>query len=207
MNKKVVCIVSIKTLEKTEKKIKFLLDADIGFANALRRVMMNEVPVLAVETVIFEDNNSGLFDEVVAHRLGLIPLKFDIRTMNMKKDCKCDGKGCSRCQVRLVLEKSGLCTVMSSDIVSDIEVEKNIPIVELLEGQHIKLEAIAELGLGIDHTKYQSAIVGYSEEKTGFRFSVESVCGLSVQEILEQSLEIIEERCNEFEKEFKKAVK
>ncbi len=156
----------IHILEKSENRIKFLLeDSSVAFANALRRTMKNEVPVMAVENVIFEENSSALFDEVVAHRLGLIPLTFDKDLYNTKEDCKCGGKGCSRCEVVLVLEKQGPCIVKAGDIKSSADdvktTDPNIPIVDLLENQRLKLEAVAQLGVGIDHIKWQAANVGY----------------------------------------------
>lgn len=194
-------------MEKSANKIKFSLEGDIGIANAMRRVLMNEIPVLSVETVTFEDNNSGLFDEMLAHRLGMIPIKFDPKTMNTKSECKCSGKGCSRCQVKLSIERAGPCLVTSSDVVCDNEIEKNIPITELLENHRLKLEAVAELGIGSEHSKFQSSIVGYNEQKNAFVFNVESVCGLSAMQLVESALDILGERTEEFIKEFKKAAK
>ena len=70
---------NIKILEKSDMKVRFLLEkASPAFANALRRVAKNEVPTLAIEYVDFEENTSGMFDELIAHRLGLIPLTFDM---------------------------------------------------------------------------------------------------------------------------------
>lgn len=156
---------NIKILEKSDSRIRFVLEkSNPAFANALRRVMKNEVPTMAIEYVDFEENTSGMFDELVAHRLGLIPLTFG-ETYNLKDECKCGGKGCSRCEVVLVLEKQGPCTVKSGDLKSTDEsvqpTDKDIPIVELLEGQRLKFEATAQLGLGIDHIKWQAANVGY----------------------------------------------
>ena len=69
----------IKILKKTNKKMEFILNnADAAFANALRRIMIGEIPTMAVEYVDIEENTSGLFDEVISHRLGLIPLSFPI---------------------------------------------------------------------------------------------------------------------------------
>ncbi|MBI2579782.1 MAG: DNA-directed RNA polymerase subunit D [Candidatus Aenigmarchaeota archaeon] len=155
----------IKIIEKSDSKMRFTLeDSSPAFANALRRIMMNEIPVLAIENVDIEENSSGLFDEMLAHRLGLIPLTFPEK-FNSKEECKCDGRGCSMCEVTLVLDKTGPCTVLASDMKStndDVRsFDGNIPIAELLDGQKIRLEATANLGRGTQHMKWQSSVVGY----------------------------------------------
>src|SRR3989344_2071283 len=160
-----VFVMKLNVIEKSDSKMVFLLsDTNPAFANALRRVMSFEVPVMAIEFVDFDNNTSGMFDEAVAHRLGLIPLVFP-DTYNLKDECKCGGKGCSRCETVFVLDKEGPCTVRASDMKStDDEVKPldgNIPIVELLEGQKIKFEAVAQLGFGREHAKWQAANVGY----------------------------------------------
>ncbi len=154
----------LRVIEKSNKSMKFLLDCDAGFANALRRVMTSEIPTMAVEYVDIEENTSGLFDEIIAHRLGLIPLMFP-PTYNVKSECRCKGKGCSQCEVVFSLEKQGPGIVKSGELKSTDKYVKpadsDIPIVELLEGQRIKLEAVAQLGYGRNHTKWQAAIAGY----------------------------------------------
>ncbi|MCX6815317.1 MAG: DNA-directed RNA polymerase subunit D [Candidatus Aenigmarchaeota archaeon] len=222
----------VQILEKSQMRIKFLLeDATPAFANALRRTMKSEVPTMAIEDVDMEENTSGLFDELVAHRLGLIALTFDRKIYNMKEECKCDGKGCSRCQVVLVLEKQGPCTVKAGDMKSTADdvmaVDPNVPIVELLEGQKLKFEAFAQLGLGIDHIKWQAGHVGYKYKPMKFKgdlkelremendklddsafiFDVESVSGLSAKEIIEASIDVLQERSKELASEIKKVVK
>lgn len=222
----------IQILEKSPMRIKFLLeDSNVAFANALRRVMKSEVPVMAIEDVDIEENTSGLFDEVLAHRLGLIALTFDRNIYNMRQDCKCGGKGCSRCQVALVLEKHGPCMVKAGDMKSTADdvrpVDPNVPIVELLEGQRLRFEAYAQLGVGTDHIKWQAAHISYRYkpakfrgdlkelnnidddklDETSFIFDVESVSGLSAREVIEAALDVLEERTGEFESEVKKALK
>jgi len=155
----------LKILQKSDRRLRLLLEGiDFAFANALRRTMMNEIPTMAIEVVDIEENSSGLFDEAIAHRLGLISLKFP-DTYNLKEGCKCGGKGCSRCEAVFTLKKKGPCTVMSGDLASNDEnvlpMDKDIPIVELLENQGIKLVAVAQLGFGKDHAKWQASIVGY----------------------------------------------
>ena len=73
---------------------------------------------MAIEEVEFIKNDSALFDEVVANRLGLIPLTTDLNTYNEKESCKCSGKGCPLCQVEFSLEAKGPCTVYASEIIS-----------------------------------------------------------------------------------------
>ncbi|KAG9292857.1 hypothetical protein G9A89_016219 [Geosiphon pyriformis] len=54
-----------------------MIGVDASLANALRRIMLAEVPTMAIETVYMFDNTSIIVDEVLAHRLGLIPIKVD----------------------------------------------------------------------------------------------------------------------------------
>ena len=156
----------IKIISRKGDIWKFVLgDATPAFANALRRVMISEVPTLAVDTVDFHDNTSALFDEVIANRIGLIPLVFDPKKFNFQDECKCKGKGCPLCQVVFSLDKTGPCTVYSGDMKSSNRAVKptdpNFIIVKLLKGQHLKLDAFAVLGKGKDHAKWQAANVSY----------------------------------------------
>ncbi|MFC2142903.1 DNA-directed RNA polymerase subunit D [Candidatus Aenigmatarchaeota archaeon] len=191
----------IKVIEKEDRKLKFNITCDMGFANALRRVLMNEVPVLSIETVSFEKNTSGMFDEILAHRLGLVPLKFDRKLMTKKG---------SLSQVTFSLEKTGPCNVTAGDLISksgEEAVDKETPLVSLEENQELKFDAVAELGVGKEHSKWQSSVVGYKQEKDGYTFEVESVCGLTAKELVESALDVIEEKATEFEAAFKKAMK
>ncbi|MCX6819173.1 MAG: DNA-directed RNA polymerase subunit D [Candidatus Aenigmarchaeota archaeon] len=164
-------------LKKSDKKLEFVLsNTDAAFANTLRRIMISEIPTMAIEYVDIEENTSGLFDEIVAHRLGLIPLTFS-QDFNVKDTCKCSGKGCSQCEAVFVLEKEGPCIVKAGDMKSNAEdvkpADANIPIIELLEGQRIKFEAVAQLGYGRDHAKWQAANVGYKNQ-TNIRLNQEN---------------------------------
>lgn len=161
-----------------------LRDTDASIANALRRIMIAEVPTLAIDLVEIESNSSVLNDEFLAHRLGLIPIVSD-RAMEMRlsRDCDaCDGDGrCEYCSIEFHL--SVKCTgdqtldVTSLDLVSSdpsiIPVDaagraadmggfesndtRGILIVKLRKGQELKLRAIARKGIGKDHAKWSPA--------------------------------------------------
>lgn len=153
----------IHVLNKTDSEIKFLLeDSNPQFANALRRIIMSEIPVMAIESVDFIENDSVLYNEVIAHRLGLIPLIFDPKNFQFKEE---EGKADSSNEVVFVISKKSPGMVYSKDMKSsDPEVKPlydNIPIVELFDDQKLKLEASASLGVARSHTRYQAAIVHY----------------------------------------------
>ncbi|MEM5872475.1 MAG: DNA-directed RNA polymerase subunit D [Candidatus Aenigmatarchaeota archaeon] len=155
----------IKILEKTNNELKFLLEeTNPQFANALRRIMISEIPILAIDTVDFSVNDSILYNEIIAHRLGLIPLVFDPKKFHFKSEHE-DGKTCSMCEVIFAINKKGPGMVFSKDMKSsDPEVKPlydNIPIVELFDEQKLKLEASASLGTAKNHARYQAAIAFY----------------------------------------------
>jgi len=204
----------IRVVKKGKEKMEFVLD-DVtpAFANALRRLMISKVLVLAVDWLDVHDNSSVLFDEIVAHRLGLIPLKFSPERFNMQDECKCGGKGCSLCQAIFTIDKTGPCVVYSSDMKSNSDVKPlfpTFPIVELLENQSLKLEATARLGVGENHAKFQAANAAYqyypetqAENPAGFLFRVETISGLEPSYIISKAAELLEQEAEEFKKELK----
>lgn len=152
---------------KEQGKLSFIIkDSNVIFANTLRRLMIDEVPTMAIEDVEFTKNNSILYDEMIAHRLGLIPLKTDLKSYNLPNKCKCEGKGCNRCQLKLILRATkGSGTVYASELKSKDPAIKpaypDIPIVKLLKGQTLELEATAMLGKGKDHVKWSPCHAWY----------------------------------------------
>jgi DNA-directed RNA polymerase subunit D len=156
----------IRIIRKKGNVLTFLLEGSTpAFANALRRIMVSEVPTLAIEWVDFTDNSSTLFDETIAHRLGMIPLRFDPNNFNLHEDCKCGGKGCPLCQVVFALEKTGPCMAYSGDLKSSNKYVKptdpGFPIAELLKGHSLRLEAVSSLGTGKKHARWQAANASY----------------------------------------------
>jgi len=153
-------------LDKKQGKLSFILkNANTAFANAIRRNAVEEVPVMAIEDVEFRSNSSVLYDEIIAHRLGLIPLKTDLKSYNLPGKCKCNNKGCAMCQLKLKLKARGQRTVYASEIKStDPKIKPvypKIPIIKLLKGQKLEFEATAILGKGKEHAKWCPGLVYY----------------------------------------------
>src|SRR3989338_9111589 len=137
----------------------------VYLANALRRTVINEVPSMAIEDVEFRKNNSLLYDEMIAHRLGLIPLKTDLKSYNLPEECTCKGEGCAKCQAVATLKVKGPKMVLASELkFKDPAIKPafpDMPIVLLLKNQELELEATAVLGKGKVHSKWIPAHVHY----------------------------------------------
>jgi len=158
-----------------------------AFANAFRRAMIGEVPTLAIENVRIYDNTSAFFDEMLAHRLGLIPIKTDLSTYSTKEKCSCGGAGCPGCMVTFTLSVEGPKTVLSSDLIPQdphaTPVYDNIPIVKLTKGQKLVIEAHAILNTGREHAKWQPTLVcGFKNHPVVSISEACDACGMCVDE-------------------------
>ena len=84
---------SLEIVSKDDQKIAVKLKGiPLQYANALRRVCLNGVPVFAIDTVDVIENSSVLADEGLAHRLGLIPITTDLSRFNEPSKCECQAK-------------------------------------------------------------------------------------------------------------------
>ena len=156
--------------EQTDNKLSFTLKGvTAAYANTLRRLMLGEVPTMAIEEVTFIKNGSVLYDEILAHRLGLVVLKTDLDSYKLPKECSCDGAGCPQCQLKLSLNVEGPATVYASDLKSTdpsvVPVYPKTIIAKLLEGQKLELEAIAVLGTGNQHAKWSPGLIWYRNKE------------------------------------------
>jgi len=158
----------IRVIEKNNVAMQFIVQGfDVSFMNALRRIALAEVPSMAIDEVVIIENSSVLQDEILAHRLGLIPIKTDLDSYNLPEECPCKSEfGCNLCRAALTLEVealNGVKTVYSGDLKPEnpdiAPVSDRIPIVKLASGQKIKLEAYARLGKGKTHAKWQPVAV------------------------------------------------
>jgi len=156
----------VQVLEESSSRIKVLFeDFSRMYVNSVRRAAMSLVPVMAIDDVVILENTSSFYDEVISHRLGLIPLKTPVGKYLLPSECDCKSAlGCTKCRVLFVLDAEAtdrVREVYSAELVSEDEevkpVSPNIPILKLAPGQKIKLEAYAKLGRGKSHAKWQVA--------------------------------------------------
>jgi DNA-directed RNA polymerase subunit D len=204
-----VNIISDKKSKKQDDKIVFeLSDVDISYANTLRRLFMNEVPVMAIEDVELRKNDSGLYDEIIAHRLGLIPFRTDLKSYNLMSECTCKGEGCGRCQLKMTLRAKGPGTVYSGDIkTKDPKVKPvftKMPIAKLLEGQELEFEATAILGLGKTHAKWSPCLAYYKEsvdikieKQPDNKEEIVEQCPVDIFEIKNDKLVLVEDNVDD----------
>ena len=171
----------------------------LQYANALRRICLNGVPIYAIDTVDMLMNSSVLADEGIVHRLGLIPLKTELSAV--QQDNESD-------RIMLTLdsgETNETRTILSGDLKSQDDVIKpisdKIPIVTLAPGQKLKLEAYARLGRGTEHAKWNSANISTlteSDNEDERILTVETTGSLEQQHIVLSSVEELSKRLNEF---------
>lgn len=130
-----------------------------AFANALRRSMIGRVPTLAIDDIRIYDNTSALFDEALAHRIGLIPIRTDLDCYVSRSACSCEGAGCPGCTATFTMSVEGPRTVYSRDLIPEDPqtgpADANIPIVRLTKDQKVVIEARATLSSGREHAKWQ----------------------------------------------------
>lgn len=133
---------------KTPEKMILRTEMNYSLINAIRR-SVEEVKTLAIDEVEIFKNDSALYDEVLAHRMGLIPLKTEVK-MN------------SKTEIELVLKKEGPGSVYSGDLkgAAKIILDK-IPITLLEDKQELEISATARLGTGLEHAKYVPGLVYY----------------------------------------------
>jgi len=201
---------SLEVISKDNQKISLKLKGvPLQYANALRRVCLNGVPVFAIDTVDIIENSSVLPDEGLAHRLGLIPIKTDLSRFNEPSKCDCHSEsGCSNCKVMLVLDSGDsdvTRTILSEELSSEDEsispISTKIPIVELAPGQRVKVECYARLGRGTEHAKWNSAntsILTETDKEDERILTIESTGALDPKQIVLSGVEEVGNRIAQF---------
>ena len=191
---------SLEIINENEEKVSVKIKGvPLQYANALRRICLNGVPIYAIEDVDILENSSVLADEGIAHRLGLIPLTTSIESI--KQNTETD-------KIMLTLD-SGISeetrTILSGDLKSQdsnvIPISQNIPIVHLAPSQSLKIEAYARLGRGIEHAKWNSSNVAtlIETDKEDERIlTVETTGALNPKHIVLAGVDELSNRLSEF---------
>ena len=186
-----------------------LKDIPLQYANALRRICLNGVPVFAIDTVDIIENSSVLADEALAHRLALIPIKTDLSRFVEPSKCDCKSEtGCSNCRVMLILDSGDTDvtrTILSNELTSEDKdvspISDKIPIIQLAPGQRIKLEAYARLGRGTEHAKWNSSnisVLTKTNKENEHVLTVESTGALIPEQIILTGVDELSNRLSEF---------
>ncbi len=133
---------------ENDQKLVFKTEMNVTLANAIRR-SVGEIQTLAIDEVDIYKNDSALYDEIIAHRLGLVPLKNQKMKEGQALELKISVKG----------DKEGD-NVLSSEM-GGLVVYDSIPITYLKEGQELELVARAKAGIGKTHAKHLPGLVYY----------------------------------------------
>ena len=191
---------SLSIISQSEQKVSVKLKGiPIQYANALRRICLNGVPIYAIDTVDFLSNSSVMADEGISHRLGLIPLKTELSDVQQNNESD---------KIMFTLdsgETENTRTVLSGELKSQDNnvkpISDNIPIVTLAPGQRLKIEAYARLGRGTEHAKWNSANISTlteSEKDDERVLTVETTGSLEPHDIILSSVEELSRRLDEF---------
>lgn len=165
----------LKVIKKEKDRVIFSVTGiNPAIANAIRRYVLEQVPTLAIEEVEISRNDSALYDEMLALRLGLVPLTTDLKSYNKKEECKCKGAGCASCQLVFSFKGKGPGTVYADAMeTKDPKVKPAIlklPMVKLLKDQEVKANGIIVLNNGKAHAKFSPGLItyrGYPSIKAG----------------------------------------
>ncbi len=148
--------VKIDVIDHADRFVTFVVQGlTPAFANGIRRAMLTDVPTLSIDTIRVTENTSVLFDEMIGHRLSLVPLTTPVGEFEHTD------------VVTLTLDVQGPATVYSGDLISPEKLvepaDKRIPIVDIKENQRLAFEADAILGTGRTHAKFQGGVaIGYT---------------------------------------------
>ena len=164
---------------------------NVAFVNALRRILLSEVPTWAIETVDIYKNTSVLHDEIIVHRLGLIPIQFDD-----------DEQQQSPQPPTFVLNVKGTDHTPLSVYAKDLQSSQNVTLphesillAKLGKDQEIHLKATCAQGIGQTHGKWSPvSTVFYSCVDDHYIFTVETVGQYSPEALIIKALDILKNK-------------
>jgi len=162
----------MKIINKKNDQLTFSANIDESLANTIRRYV-NQIPILAIDEVEISQNDSPLYDETVAHRMGMIPLKMD-KTVSEKTNEK----------LSLVSKKEGV--IYSEEIEGKIKpVYGKIPITVIKKGQGMEIVATAKMGKGSEHSRFSPGFIFY---RNSMKIKVDKDCPKEIVNVCPQGI-------------------
>src|SRR3989344_395780 len=184
----------MEIIKSQENKLIFVEEIEESLANAIRRYI-NEIPVIGIDEVEIAKNDSPLYDETLAHRIGLIPLRAEKKfndkdIIKGKFSAKGEGKVYSK-----EIKAAGVSVVY-----------ENLPVTYLDKDKELEVVVNIKLGRGSEHAKYSPGFVFYRDinekedgdeileydklikSKSGLLINVESFGQLSAKEMLQSAI-------------------
>ena len=185
--------------------LEFTIKADQHICNSLRRIMISEVETYAIERVLINKNNSIINDEMLSHRLGLLPLK--LKEKEKKKEKEKEKKELLDIEICFTLDVTydqsqadcnNIHTIYSNSLQTTginpcCLVNDDIIIAEITKGQSISLVAYAVLGNGLVHAKWSpSCGTSYIDHENGLlTFKIETTGSMRPIDIFDRSIDIL----------------
>jgi DNA-directed RNA polymerase I and III subunit RPAC1 len=177
----------IEIKSKTDEELVFdIKGVDPTIVNTLRRIMIAEIPTMAIETVIVNQNTSIIPDEVFAHRLGLVPILADANDfIERKPEDDFNDKNSIKftLNIKCYKDKNGQIineNIYTKDLVFEPQgdqekkyynsqtkkysiglVHDDILLNKLIPGMEIDLECYCEKGIGRTHAKWSPVCTAY----------------------------------------------
>lgn len=163
--------------------------ADLSIINSLRRIMIAEIPTLAIDIVRISKNTTILTDEMIAHRLGLLPLNYQSLD---DEGCKVTFKNKAGieieewCADKLIFENSKVSVAFP-----------DIPICKTAKEQELDLTCIVKRGTGDDHAKWSPvSACFFRTTPDGILLTIESIGVIKPKNILSMAVDILLEKLN-----------
>ncbi|CAB1312619.1 unnamed protein product [Coregonus sp. 'balchen'] len=156
----------IDVVQMDETSLEFdMVGIDAAIANSFRRILLAEVPTMAVEKVFIYNNTSIIQDEILAHRLGLIPIKADPRLFEYRNAGDEEGTEIDTIQLQLKIKctRNPRATKDSADprelYLNHMDanigpVHGDILLAQLRPGQELDIVMHCVKGIGQDHAKF-----------------------------------------------------
>lgn len=178
-------------------ELDFVITADVSMANALRRTMLGDIQSAVIDDVVFAENDSKMCEEMIASRLGLVPLVCAAARQTQAAEAVAAAE--------VTLDAVGPGTVYSRDIrfSADFPVsvaDPDIPLVRLGDGAKLRLRGSLSVGTARTHAKYDVCCgTTYRQLEQGkYQFHVETSGAMTAAQVVSAALDALESRLGKY---------